>query len=181
MADAAGSGDLSKPSRVEEAMARVRATLPAKANGSRATAVGSRALPQERNLFPEDVYRSLHQARTIGGGISVNYSLGWRTPIVGQIWMLVRRRIHAEIRIYIDALTQQQSNLNTHVVRVMTHAVDTLDGLGLPSLKRQQAEQAQLIEELRAEVRELRAEVEQLQRAAGLDMTSSAPRPESSN
>ena len=180
MADAAGSGDLSKPSRVEEAMARVRASLPAKANGSQSPKSGSRALPQERNLFPEDVYRSLHQARTIGGGIGVSYTLGWRTPIVGQIWMVVRRRIHAEIRIYIDALTQQQSNLNTHLVRVLTHAVETLDGLGLPSLKREQQEQAQLIEELTAEVRALRAQVEQLQ-LGGAAKAAETPRAETRN
>ncbi|HLH72387.1 MAG TPA: hypothetical protein VKX96_03815 [Chloroflexota bacterium] len=148
-------------SKVEAIMARIRATLPAGAAGSSKYG-GSRTRPGEERLFPEDLYRSLHQARTIGGGISVDYRLGWRTPILGQIWMRIRQRIHQEIRIYIDALTTQQSNLNGYLIRVATHMVETLDELGLRTMKREQREQAELLAALQDEVRALRREVEQL-------------------
>ena len=142
-------------------MARVRASLPAAAAGS-AKYGAARVRPGEEHLFPEDLYRSLHQARTIGGGISVDYRLGWRTPIVGQIWMRVRQRIHQEIRIYIDALTGQQSNLNGYLIRVTTHMAETLDELGLRTMKREQREQADLLAALQEEVQALREEVAQL-------------------
>jgi len=163
VAETPSNDSVSRPSRVEEAMARVRASLPGKSNGRSIPDTAARGRPQATSLFPEDVYRSLHQARTLGGGISVHHTLGWRTPFVGPIWMVIRKRIHAEIRIYIDALTQQQSHLNNHVIRILTQAVETLDNLGLPALKRQQEEQAQLIEELRSEVRALREQCEMLE------------------
>lgn len=142
-------------------MARVRASLPS-GTGSPISSPGTRR-PDEAQLFPEDVYRGLHQARTIGGGMSVDYRVGWRTPIIGHLWMIVRRRVHQEIRIYIDALTTQQSNLNTHVVRTLAHIVEALDGFGLPSLKRQQQAQGDALAALQEEVRALRAQVETLQ------------------
>jgi cell shape-determining protein MreC len=76
--------------------------------------------------------------------------------------MRVRQRIHQEIRIYIDALTTQQSNLNGYLIRVATHMVETLDELGLRTMKREQREQAELLAALQDEVRALRREVEQL-------------------
>jgi hypothetical protein len=76
--------------------------------------------------------------------------------------MLVRQRIHQEIRIYIDALTTQQSNLNAHFIRALTGVVDGLDGFGLTLLRRQQQSQAETLENLQGEVERLRAEVERL-------------------
>ena len=143
-------------------MARIRASLPA---GSGRLAGGrgeTRLLPGETNLFAEDVYRSLHQARTIGGGIGVTYDVGWRTPIIGQIWMVVRRRIHQEIRIYIDVLIAQQSSLNLHFIRALTGVVESLDSFGLPAIRRQQQDQGATISALRTEVEELRSEVRSL-------------------
>lgn len=147
-------------SRVEAAMARIRARL----RGEPSTAPASlEPRPSEAaNLFPDDLYRSLHQARTIGGAFGVSYTLGWRTPIIGHAWMIVRRRIHQEIRIYIDALTAQQSSLNTHLIRVATRLVETLDALGIPAIVTRQEEQAAEIAALREEVRALRAEISAL-------------------
>jgi len=161
-------------SKVEETMARVRAAVPASARVTPPSAP-ARARSNDERLFPEDLYRNLHQARTIAGGIWVDYALGWRTPIVGQAWMLVRRRIHQEIRIYVDALTTQQNNVNTHLIRSLTHVVDTLDGLGLDAFKRRQQEQESTISTLRAEVQALRAQVAELQ--VRLDQALPSPRP----
>ncbi len=149
-------------SKVEAAMARVRAALPSASEGSPSGTAAPRASGQG-DLFPEDLYRSLHQARTLGGRIAVDYPLGWRTPIVGQAWMVVRRRIHQEIRIYVDALTTQQNSLNAHLIRALTQVVETLDGLGLPVLSRRQQEQEATIAALQSEVDVLRARVEELQ------------------
>lgn len=149
-------------SKVEETMARVRAAVPASARSPVPDPL-DRPRSRESRLFPEDVYRSLHQARTIGGGLSVDYTLGWRTPIIGHAWLAVRRRIHQEIRIYLDALTAQQNNLNAHLVRALTHVVEALDGLGLPALTSRQEEQYQAIASLQAELQALRVQVQGLQ------------------
>jgi hypothetical protein len=153
------NGDVT--SKVEAVMARIRARR-SEASSSSPTPVANRFRSGEAFLFPEEVYRSIHQARTIGGGIAIDPTLGWRTPIIGQVWLIVRQRIHQEIRIYIDALTAQQSNVNVHLIRIATNVVETLDGLGLPALKRQQIDQASALADLQAEVRSLRREVEAL-------------------
>lgn len=153
-------------SKVEAAMARVRATTPS-AKGAPSVAVTGRQRAGEAFLFPEDLYRNLHQARTIGGALNVDYKLGWRTPIIGPVWMRVRHRIHQEIRIYIDAMTTYQNNLNTHLIRSVALIVETLDGVGLRALKRQQTEQADLVEALRTEVRTLHAHLEAVEARLG--------------
>lgn len=152
-------------SKVEATMARVRAAIPSSVDRSTTPydAGASRFRPGSTHLFPEDLYRSLHQARTIGGGISVDYALGWRTPIIGHAWMMVRRRIHQEIRIYIDALTTKQSSLNTYLIRAVTAMVETLEALGLPTVKRRQEEQGEILAALQEEIRTLRSQVAELQ------------------
>src|SRR5579884_2906040 len=121
------TGDAEVTGKVEAVMARVRASI-SSTDVKSGPGAPSGLRTGDGHLFPDDLYRSLHQARTIGGGMSVDYALGWRTPIIGHLWMIVRQRIHQEIRIYVDALTTQQSNLNTHLVRALTHVVETLDG-----------------------------------------------------
>jgi hypothetical protein len=160
------NGDLtdrpSAPSTVEAIMARVRARLPATAGRTSAPSA-SRGGANEAYLFPEDVYRNLHQARTIAGSLNVDYQVGWRTPVIGHAWMIVRRRIHQELRIYVDAMTTHQNALNAYLLRALTQVVETLDGIGLRALRQRQSEQEGKIESLEAEVRELRAHVEALQ------------------
>jgi hypothetical protein len=153
-------------SKVEAVMARIRARSPA-CSANSPTPAASRFRSGDGFLFPEEVYRSIHQARTIGGGIAIDHTLGWRTPIVGQVWMAIRQRIHQEIRIYIDALTAQQSNVNLHLIRIVTNVVETLDSLGLGAIKGQQIDQATALVDLRSEVRALRLEVEALKSRLG--------------
>lgn len=149
-------------SRVEAAMARVRAMVPS-AKGAAISPTSGRQRVGEAYLFPEDLYRNLHQARTVAGHLAVDYQLGWRTPIIGPVWMRVRQRIHQEIRIYIDALTTHQNGLNTYLIRSLSQIVDSLDSLSLKVLKRQQADQAEVILALQAEIKALRARVEVLE------------------
>jgi hypothetical protein len=150
------------PNKVEAAMARVRVRVPS-AQGSVTPALDPRQRPGDAYLFPEDVYRNLHQARTLGGNLRVEYKLGWRTPLIGPIWMRVRQRIHQEIRIYIDSMTAYQNNLSTHLVRSIVQIVETLDSLGLRALRRQQLDQAAALDALRDEVRALTAQVADLE------------------
>lgn len=154
--------DAEAVSRVEAAMARVRAVVPS-AKGAPITPSSGRQRAGDAYVFPEDLYRNLHQARTVAGHLAVDYQLGWRTPILGPVWMRVRQRIHQEIRIYIDALTTHQNGLNTYLIRSLSQIVDSLDSLGLKVLKRQQSDQAEVILALQAEVKSLRARVEALE------------------
>jgi len=154
-------------SRVEQVMARVRAKLPGSTQNQGRPSV-SRPRVSEDRVFPEETYRSLHQARTIGGALAVDAPLGWRTPVIGPVWMLVRQRIHQEIRIYVDAITSQQTNLNVHLIRVLASVVDTVDGLNLLTYLRRQQEQEDAIAQLRSEVAGLRSHLESLQSPGAL-------------
>ena len=155
------ASDSPSTSKVEEVMARVRASLSAQTDRGSPSSV-TRYRPGEDNVFPEDVYRSLHQARTIGGALSVDHDLGWRTPIIGHLWLVVRRRIHQEIRIYIDSLSTQQSSLNVQLIRALTTVVETLDRLGLRALGRGQELQEANISQLAADVHQLHAQIEEM-------------------
>lgn len=156
------NGDLTGPelatSKVEAAMARVRAMVPS-AKGAPVAPTSARPRGNDAYVFPEDLYRNLHQARTVAGGLSVDYKLGWRTPVIGPVWMRVRQRIHQEIRIYIDAMTTHQNGLNTYLLRALNQVVESIDSLGLKGMKRAQTEQADLLAALQAEVQTLRQRV----------------------
>lgn len=165
-ADNGNLSDAEVASKVEATMARVRAMVPSARGASLASSTG-RVRGGDAYLFPEELYRNLHQARTIAGSLSVDPKLGWRTPIVGPVWMRVRERIHQEIRIYIDAMATHQNNLNTYVIRSLGQVVDGVDSLGLKALKRQQTEQTEVIAALRAEVQTLRAQLETLEARLG--------------
>ena len=154
--------DSATPSRglVEETMNRIRATL---GKPESVAATPPNGLTTGGNhLFPDDVYRCLHQMRTVGGMLRVEPKLGWRTPVIGYAWMLLRERIHREIHIYIDALTSQQAAFNSQTVRALTQVVQGIDGLGLGLLKRNQLEVRAELTLLREEVQLLRAEVSTL-------------------
>ncbi len=84
--------------------------------------------PGRRGLDSE-LRRSLQQARALAGSLRVDYQLGWRTPVIGHAWLVVRRRIHQEIRIYIDALTRQQTAFNSTVVQALGRLVEHSRGL----------------------------------------------------
>lgn len=115
--------------------------------------------------FDPEVYRSLHQARAIvQTGLQVDYQLGWRTPVIGHLWMAIRRRIHQEIRIYSDALMAKQSSFNAHLVRALTYLVGGLASSQLLARAAEVDTQAERIRDLQREVAELKERVAELER-----------------
>lgn len=151
---------------IEEIMAAVRAGLISRKGVSEDRLLGedeaARAGPAR--TFGEEVYRGLHQAKVISGGLQVDYKVGYRTPILGQMWAVVRRRIHQEIRIYIDALARQQTSFNGHVIRALSRVVEGIDRRAADEQAARQAQQA-AIEELRGEVALLSERVRELEAA----------------
>ena len=77
---------------------------------------------------------ALARARQLVDRPGVAYQIGWRTPLLGQAWAKVRETIHAEARLYVDALMARQAELDAALLAS--------------------------IEELRAEVAELRRRAE---------------------
>ena len=103
----------------------------------------------------------------MSGNMQVHYTVGYRTPIIGQAWAVVRRRIHAEIRIYIDALVHQQMGFNTHIARALSRLVENLNALAikqhLAEHRATQREQEAVIAKLSAQVQALQARVDELE------------------
>lgn len=172
----AATDSAAKRVRVEEIMAlvRARAAVDATLNDAARTANKTMALATALAALPvasisptqdEELSRSLRQARLLSGQLYVEYKLGWRTPIIGHIWREVRRRIHQEIRIFIDALIKQQTSFNQSVVQVLTRIVDRLA----------QTPSSAEVAELRLEVAELRVSVSRLSAEIVSSRTGMAP------
>jgi len=54
----------------------------------------------------------LERARELAARPGVEYEIGWRTPILGQAWALLRQVVHDEARRYVDALMARQAELD---------------------------------------------------------------------
>jgi hypothetical protein len=54
----------------------------------------------------------LVRAREIAARPGVAYTIGYQTPILGQAWATVRKTIHDEARLYVDALMARQAELD---------------------------------------------------------------------
>ena len=96
-----------------------------------------------------ELHRELGHLRALGGVTRVEDSLGWKTPVIGHFWLVVRRWLHQEIRIYQDALARQQVAFNASAARALFAIAERLDA----GATRQE------LGELRAEVDALRDEV----------------------
>lgn len=134
-------------------MARVRA----RARGPSSDAPRPGRWPEGAAGRDPALDRDVQQARLLSDAPRVDVSLGWKTPVVGHAWLAIRRWVHQEIRIYIDALLQQQSAFNVSVARALGRIAERLDA---------SASRAEL-EALRAEVEALRREVASLRGAPG--------------
>ena len=99
----------------------------------------------------------LRQVSLLCRSPQVDLKLGWKTPVIGHAWLVFRRRLHQEIRIYIDLLTRQQTSFNTSVARGLAILVERLDD---PARRDRLAA-------LETEVGELRREVAESARAGG--------------
>jgi hypothetical protein len=162
---------------VEEIVDRIRRSLRVKgagaigeqedsaadAAGSTAQSYGARTHASQPD-FDADLYQNLHQANLLAGsGLGVSYELGWRTPLVGHVWMAVRRRIHQEIRVYLDAALSRQSSYNSYLVRAFTRLMEGFVAMRLGARLAKVDAHDLTIEDLQKEIAELRGRVATLE------------------
>lgn len=131
------------------------------------TAVEREVAGDERPRGDAEIEGLLRQIDLLARTPQIDHRLGWKTPIVGHAWLIFRRRLHQEIRIYVDLLTRQQTSFNVGVARILAVLVERSRG---PADRRIAALEAE-VASLRREVAELRAS---LGGAAG--STARAPR-----
>lgn len=117
------------------------------------------------NDLDPDLYSSLHQANVLCGRNEPDYEVGWRTPIVGHIWAAVRRLIHQEIRIYIDAQSSRIYSFNSHITRVLNKLIGELAALRLKTTLAELQSQGQELEMLRSELKDLKERMRRLEQA----------------
>lgn len=147
---------------VEAIMVRIRAELGADDDGS---ATYERHGGKART-FEKEVYRDLKQAMVLGEASYGDYRIGYRTPIVGQVWAAVRERIHREIRIYADAIVARQRGYNIHLARLLNRMVESLDDLKIKDAIAVVEAQQEEIERLRKQVATLQQRLDALEGAA---------------
>lgn len=79
-------------------------------------------LPPAAPLPPPFVGASEHpftRAKEIQARPGVDYDVDWRTPVLGQAWAAVRRTIHEEARLYVDALMARQAELDAALIETI--------------------------------------------------------------
>ncbi|MBI2862515.1 MAG: hypothetical protein HYX89_06825 [Chloroflexi bacterium] len=110
---------------------------------------------QEAGDLDEAIARELHQASVVARPAEVEYSIGWRTPILGQLWALVRRRLHQEMRIYLGIQASRQYTFNSSIVRALGKLLEELGRLGLRDQQREVAQLRERVAELEERIRRL--------------------------
>ena len=150
---------------VEEVMARVRSRVRARSGVTAAQELAgtNQGGGVDRILGPS-VLSTLHQANLLATVPAVEYELGWRTPVIGHAWREVRRRIHQEIRIYLDAMWKQQAAFNVSIVKVLTGIVRGFEAMASQSEVEELRARIEEVTQLREEVAELRKQLELLRR-----------------
>jgi len=99
-------------------------------------------------------------------GLQGQYETGWHTPIIGPIWMTMRRRLHQEIRICIDVLLSQQSSFNSYLVRAFDKLMEGLADMRPAGALADADPQAASLDALRQEIADLKKRVQDLERDA---------------
>lgn len=117
---------------VAEIMREIRETLAQRRaeRGTPAPILPDLSLPldeQEGGVLGVGARKSLHKASQLAEAIYVDYPIRWRNPIVGRAWAVVRRKIHGEVRTYVDAMVARQMAFNSAVVRVIQRLVEHLE------------------------------------------------------
>lgn len=101
-------------------------------------------------------HKALHQASQLAEDIYVDYPIEWRNPILGRAWAIVRRKIHGEVRTYVDAMVARQMAFNVAVVQVLRQVVEHLEH---PTVESRIVELTAEIESLRRKVSELEEQI----------------------
>lgn len=89
-----------------------------------------------------------------------------RTPVLGSAWAAMRRRIHEEVRAYLEPLIWEQNDVNAAIVRSLNVLASGLYG-GL--LQRSLQALYREVVELRQQVREVRGQCDEARLAAGAE------------
>ncbi len=85
-----------------------------------------------------------------------------RLPVLGPLWAMIRRRIHGEVRAYLDPMIWRQVEFNASAVRSLNALVrEVYEGLFAANLQALNRE----VLRLRAENHALQARVQDLERA----------------
>lgn len=71
----------------------------------------------------------LDRARRLATRLSVDPNVGWRTPVLGPLWNVLRRVVYRDLRLYADAVASKQMAYNEAVVSVLEILTERLAAL----------------------------------------------------
>ncbi|MBN1484463.1 MAG: hypothetical protein JXA37_07045 [Chloroflexia bacterium] len=77
-------------------------------------------------VIPPDLEHSMHELNERWNKVYEPLSVRSRIPLFGQLWAMVRRRLHGEVRSYLDPMIWRQTEFNAAVVRSLNIAVQYL-------------------------------------------------------
>lgn len=162
--EAAGQGGEQAPSEgeqdrhvdVEQIMAEIQSALEERRRA------GELAEPDmgHYHVFdspPGDLDEKLKEVNARSGQIYEPFDVSSRTPVLGDLWAALRRRIHEEVRSYLDPMVWRQSEFNTLVSQILNIVAKGLYGGSL----------ARSLQTLHREVQLLRQQVADLQDQVG--------------
>lgn len=112
--------------------------------------------------IPPELEAGLYEINTCWNRIYEPWTVRSRLPVLGTLWAAVRRRLHGEVRAYLDPMVWRQVDFNAAVVRSLNVLVRELYG---PLPTNLQAMNRELLS-LRREVQALRKELQELRAAA---------------
>jgi hypothetical protein len=107
----------------------------------------------------------LDRARRVAKRLSVDPHVGWRTPLLGPLWHVVRRVLYRDLRIYADAVASKQMVYNEAIVQALDLLVERLAALE-EHLAAGPGALAGEVERLARTVAQLEARLATLERAA---------------
>ena len=150
---------------VEQIMAEIREEI------ARRQRSGELAEPDLRayRLFqsaPPELQASMHEINTGWNRIYEPLTVRSRLPLLGTLWAAVRRRLHGEVRAYLDPMVWRQVDFNAAVVRSINALVQEL--YGGPLAANLQAMNRELLS-LRREVQALRKQLREQHASAARD------------
>lgn len=140
---------------VEQIMAEIRQEIARRQQSGELAEPELRAYRPFQNIPPE-LEASQHAINTGWNRIYEPLEVRRRMPLLGHLWAAVRRRLHGEVRAYLDPMVWRQVDFNAAVVRSLNVLVREL--YGGPLATNLQAMNRELLS-LRREVQALRQEL----------------------